>query len=145
MIYGSTPLAYIIYKNHLNLINAKVNLSAVFFHSTLWLIILSVPFYLSYLASVQTNLEVSTFVLHEFEKDLSFVIFILLPIFLIYQLLKCMCCNKTNVKSNSETKKKNKTTTVTTKRNKTTAAGNTRKPTRAKSKGKKKKSNKKTD
>ena len=73
------------------------------------------------------------------------VIFILLPIFLIYQLLKCMCCNKTNVKSNSERKKKNKTTTVTTKRNKTTAAGNTRKPTRAKSKGKKKKSNKKTD
>ena len=33
MIYGSTPLAYIIYKNHLNLINAKVNLSAVFFLS----------------------------------------------------------------------------------------------------------------
>jgi hypothetical protein len=80
MIYGSTPLAYIIYKNHLNLINAKVNLSAVFFHSTLWLIILSIPFYLGYLASVQNNLEVSTFVLNEFEKDLSFVIFILLLI-----------------------------------------------------------------
>jgi hypothetical protein len=80
MIYGSTPLAYIIYKNHLNLINAKVNLSAVFFHSTLWLIILSIPFYLGYLASVQNNLEVSTLVLNEFEKDLSFVIFILLLI-----------------------------------------------------------------
>ena len=44
MIYGSTPLAYIIVQNHLESYeNAKVNLSAVFF-TALWLIILSIPF-----------------------------------------------------------------------------------------------------
>ena len=77
IIYGFTPLAYIIYKNHLSLINSKVNLSAVFFHSTFWLIMLSVPFYLSYLASIQTNYEVSDSVLNKFQNDESFIIVIL--------------------------------------------------------------------
>ena len=78
IIYGSTPLAYLIYKNHLSHKNTKVNLLAVSFHATIWLMILSLPFYLSYLASVQTNFEVSTIVLNEFKNDLSLIIFIFL-------------------------------------------------------------------
>ena len=80
LIYGTTPLAYLIYKNHQNLENSKVNLLAVFFHSFFWLIILSMPFYLSYLISVQQNYEVSDIALEEFKNDSSFIIFILLLI-----------------------------------------------------------------
>lgn len=80
IVYGLTPLAYAIYKNHLSHINTKVNLLAVLFHATIWLMMLSLPFYLSYLASVQTNLEVSNVVLNEFENDVSLIIFILLLI-----------------------------------------------------------------
>ena len=80
LIYGTTPLAYLIYKNHQNLENSRVNLLAVFFHSFFWLIILSMPFYLSYLISVQQNYEVSDISLEEFKNDSSFIIFILLLI-----------------------------------------------------------------
>ena len=80
IIYGCTPLAYVIYKNHLSHKNTKVNLLAVSFHATIWLIVLSLPFYLSYFASVQPNFEVSTIVLNEFENDLSLIIFIFLLI-----------------------------------------------------------------
>lgn len=94
IIYGSTPLAYLIYKNQVNMENLKVNVLAVFFHSALWLIILSLPFYLSYITSVQQNYEVASIVLEKFENDSFFIIFILsliaffiLSFFLKFQLL----------------------------------------------------------
>ena len=69
MIYGITPIAFFIFKNHSQIKNKTFNISSLFFYIFLWLIIFALPYYISYLAEVKESYEVSKIVISEFKQD----------------------------------------------------------------------------
>ena len=69
MIYGITPIAFFIFKNHSQIKNKTFNISALFFYIFLWLLIFALPYYISYLAEVKESYEVSKIVISEFKQD----------------------------------------------------------------------------
>jgi len=69
MIYGITPIAFFIFKNHSQIKNKIINISALFFYIFLWLLIFALPYYISYLAEVKESYEVSKIVITEFKQD----------------------------------------------------------------------------
>ena len=75
LIYGITPIAYFVYRNHQKIKSYKLTASSSIFFILIWLSILALPFYLSYLAEVKESLEVSGSTLTEFKGDISYLIF----------------------------------------------------------------------
>ena len=69
MIYGITPIAFFIFKNHSQIKNKIFNISALFFYIFLWLLIFALPYYISYLTEVKESYEVSKIVITEFKQD----------------------------------------------------------------------------
>lgn len=74
ILYGATPLAYVIYKNHSIISESKIGIFSTLFHSTIWLVVVSVPFYLNYLLSIQINYDVSKASISNFSNDYTFII-----------------------------------------------------------------------
>ena len=74
ILYGITPLAYVIHKNHLRISENKISINSTFFHSIIWLVVLSIPFYLNYLLSIQGSYDVSNSVINNFSNDLTFIV-----------------------------------------------------------------------
>ena len=74
ILYGITPLAYVIHKNHLRISENKISINSTFFHSIIWLVVLSIPFYLNYLLSIQGSYDVSNEVINNFSNDLTFIV-----------------------------------------------------------------------
>ena len=75
LIYGITPIAYFVHKNHQQIKSYKLTASSSIFFILIWLSILALPFYLSYLAEVRESLEVSSSTLTKFKEDASYLIF----------------------------------------------------------------------
>ena len=75
LIYGITPIAYFVYKNHQQIKSYKLTASSSIFFILIWLSILALPFYLSYLAGVRESLEVSGSTLTKLTEDISYLIF----------------------------------------------------------------------
>jgi 4-amino-4-deoxy-L-arabinose transferase-like glycosyltransferase len=73
MLYGITPLAYFIHKNHLIISRSKMSISSTLFHSGVWIFILSIPFYLNYLLSIQPSFEVSSSAINNFSNDFTYL------------------------------------------------------------------------
>ena len=80
MIYGITPIAFFIFKNHSQIKNKTFNISALFFYIFLWLLIFALPYYISYLAEVKESYEVSKIVISEFKQDFFYQVASLLLI-----------------------------------------------------------------
>ena len=80
MIYGITPIAFFIFKNHSQIKNKTFNISSLFFYIFLWLIIFALPYYISYLAEVKESYEVSKIVISEFKQDFFYQVASLLLI-----------------------------------------------------------------
>ena len=80
MIYGITPIAFFIFKNHSQIKNKTLNISSLFFYIFLWLIIFALPYYISYLAEVKESYEVSKIVISEFKQDFFYQVASLLLI-----------------------------------------------------------------
>ena len=88
IIYGITPIAFFIFKNHSQIKDQRFSLTSLFFYSLLWLIILALPFYLSYLVEVRESQEVSAIVITQFTEDLTYqIISILIIVFLAISFL----------------------------------------------------------
>ena len=88
IIYGITPIAFFIFKNHIQIKDQRFSLTSLFFYSLLWLIILALPFYLSYLVEVRESQEVSAIVITQFTEDLTYqIISILIIVFLAISFL----------------------------------------------------------
>jgi hypothetical protein len=90
LLYGITPIAFFIAKNHKYMKDQNLNILSSCFHIFLWLTVLALPFYLSYLAEVRESFEVSITKILEFKEDSSYLIFALSMIlfFVIGILLK---------------------------------------------------------
>ena len=74
ILYGVTPLAYVVHKNHLKISGNKINIVSTLFHSTVWLVVLSIPFLLNYLLSIQASHDVSSVSIESFSDDFTFII-----------------------------------------------------------------------
>ena len=74
ILYGITPLAYFVHKNHLRISSSKSSISSTLFHSGIWIFILLIPFYLNYLLSIQPSYEVSNLAINNFLNDFTYVI-----------------------------------------------------------------------
>ena len=74
ILYGVTPLAYVVHKNHLKIFRNKVSIFSTLFHCMVWLIVLSVPFYLNYLSSIKVSYDVSNAAIDNFLNDYTFIV-----------------------------------------------------------------------
>ena len=80
ILYGITPIAFFIFKNHKLIKKQNFNIASLSFHVFIWLFVLAMPFYLSYLTEVKESYEISSIVITEFKQDLSYQITSLLMI-----------------------------------------------------------------
>ena len=73
VLYGISPVAYVVTKQHLRDRNISVSLSFWLFSIIIWVLLSVLPQILSYLNEVKINYEVSDIVLHDFSSDVVFV------------------------------------------------------------------------
>ena len=73
VLYGISPVAYVVTKQHLRDRNISVSLSFWLFSIIIWVLLSVLPQILSYLNEVKINYEVSDNVLHDFSLDVVFV------------------------------------------------------------------------
>ena len=84
ILYGITPIAFFIFKNHDLIKKQNFNIASLSFHVFIWLLVLAIPFYLSYLTEVKESYEVSTIAITEFKQDLLYqTISLLMIVFLV--------------------------------------------------------------